>query len=315
MRDGLFLVDKRPGRTSHDEVQRARRLLGQRKMGHCGTLDPDATGLLVLTLGRATRLTRFLINAPKVYSGTIRFGIATDTYDASGKVLATRPTGELTPDRIAAEMRRLEGVHEQAAPAFSAKKVKGVKYYEMARRGEEVPESLKSVTVYELKPTAELADDRLPFELGCSSGTYVRSLAHELGEALGCGAHLAELRRLRVGPFDVEDAVPLGAIESAIEATLEAGGDAAETDLSGTVGKAWVPFDAIPLPFAELSTDPQQERRIGNGQTVLFRDLASEEGDWVKLVNRRQEMIAVGTVIERIGHAGVGVVQPRIVFH
>jgi tRNA pseudouridine55 synthase len=322
MRDGLLLVDKRAGRTSHDEVQRARRLVGQRKIGHCGTLDPDATGLLVLTLGRATRLTRFLINAPKVYSGTIRFGIATDTYDASGKVLATRPTDELSDERIAEAMHRLEGVHEQAAPAFSAKKLKGVKYYEMARRGEEVPESLKSVTVYELKPTGELTEDRLPFELGCSSGTYVRSLAHELGEALGCGAHLAELRRRRVGPFDVENAVPLTAIEGASGSPGEvsgspgeAGGDPAETDLSEVVGGAWVPFDAIPLPFPELATDPQQERRIGNGQTVLFRDLASEEGDWVKLVNRRQEMIAVGTVVERIGHAGVGVVQPRIVFH
>jgi len=208
-------------------------------------------------------------------------------------------------------MQRLEGVHEQAAPAFSAKKLKGVKYYEMARRGEEVPESLKSVTVYGLKMTGELAEDRLPFELSCSSGTYVRSLAHELGETLGCGAHLAELRRLRVGPFDVENAVPLGAIETAIEAA----GDAVDSNLRGAIGSAWVPFDAIPLPFPELSTDPQQERRIGNGQTVLFRDLASEEGDWVKLVNRRQEMIAVGTVVERIGHAGVGVVQPRIVFH
>lgn len=325
MRDGLLLVDKRAGRTSHDEVQRARRLVGQRKMGHCGTLDPDATGLLVLTLGRATRLTRFLINAPKVYSGVIRFGISTDTYDASGKVLATRPTDELTHERIAEAMQRLEGVHEQAAPAFSAKKVKGVKYYEMARRGEEVPESLKTVTVYELKATGELADDRLPFELGCSSGTYVRSLAHELGEALGCGAHLAELRRLRVGPFDVQGAVPLSTIEAANETAAietaagepadEGGGARQEADLSQAVGDAWVPFDAIPLPFPELSTDPQQERRIGNGQTVLFRDLASEEGDWVKLVNRRQEMIAVGTVVERIGHAGVGVVQPRIVFH
>jgi len=303
MRDGLLLIDKQTGRTSHDEVQRARRLLGQRKIGHCGTLDPDATGLLVLTLGRATRLTRFLINAPKIYSGVIRFGTSTDTYDASGRVLETRSTSGLTAERIAAEMARLEGRREQAAPAYSAKKIKGVKYYELARRGEEVPESLKSVHVYDFRATGHLADDTVAFELGCSSGTYVRSLAHELGEALACGAHLAELRRLKVGPFEVQNAVTLQAVEGAGE------------EMAAVVGNAWVPFDAIPLPFAELATDAQQERRIGNGQTVLFRDLESSEGDWVKLVNRKQQMIAVGTIIERIGESGVGVVQPRIVFH
>jgi tRNA pseudouridine55 synthase len=303
MRDGLLLIDKQTGRTSHDEVQRARRLLGQRKMGHCGTLDPDATGLLVLTLGRATRLTRFLINAPKVYSGLIRFGVSTDTYDGSGRVVETRPTTELTGERIAEVMARLEGRRDQTAPAYSAKKVKGVKYYELARRGEEVPESHKPVNVYGFRATADLSGDSISFELECSSGTYVRSLAHELGEALGCGAHLAQLRRLSVGPFEVASAVTLAAIEAAGEET------------GPVVGSAWVPFDAIPLPFAELATDAQQERRIGNGQTVLFRGLDSSEGDWVKLVNRKHQVIAVGTVIERIGEGGVGVVQPRIVFH
>jgi tRNA pseudouridine55 synthase len=302
MKDGLLLVDKEPGCTSHDVVQQVRRLLRQKKVGHCGTLDPDATGLLVLTLGRATRLTRFLIRAPKVYEGVIRFGVATDTYDASGTVTAEASTADLTLDAVAAAMQRFVGPYEQKAPAYSAKKVKGVKLYELARRGEEVPEESKEVTVFELVPTGELADDRVAFRLACTSGTYARSIAHDLGQALGVGAHLAALRRLKVGPFEVADAIGLAALAAV------AGSE------GGAPGGWWVPFDAIPLPFAEVTADPQQEVRIQNGQTVLVRELAGEEGDWIKLVNRRRQFIAVGTVVERIGSGGVGIVQPRVVF-
>ncbi|MFP5284284.1 MAG: tRNA pseudouridine(55) synthase TruB, partial [Thermoanaerobaculia bacterium] len=142
MKDGLLLVDKGPGVTSHDVVQRVRRLLRQKKIGHCGTLDPDATGLLLLTLGTATRLTRFLIRAPKVYEGTVRFGVVTDTYDASGRVTSEAPpeaVAALTLEVVETAMHRFEGTIEQQPPPYSAKKVQGVKYYELARRGEEVP--------------------------------------------------------------------------------------------------------------------------------------------------------------------------------
>jgi tRNA pseudouridine55 synthase len=301
MWNGLLLVDKEPGCTSHDVVQKVRRILGQRKIGHCGTLDPAATGLLVLTLGKATRLTRFLINAPKVYSGTIRFGVSTDTYDASGKVIRERPVPALTEKTVGLKMKEMEGTSKQAAPPFSAKKIKGVKYYELARRGQEVPEARKTITVFEFQPSGALQEGCMGFRLACSTGTYVRSLAHDLGEALGCGAHLAGLRRLKVGPFDAENALKLDAIALAIEE-----GNKPEP--------AWVAFDSIPLPFHEMSADPQQERRIAHGQTVLMRQSECEEGDWVKLVNQRNQLIAVGSVIERIGSGGVGVVQPRIVF-
>ena len=298
MRDGLLLVDKQPGCTSHDVVQRARKVMRQRKMGHCGTLDPDATGLLVLTLGRATRLTRFLINAPKVYSGTVRFGVVTDTYDAGGTVLEEHPIDALTREAVEAEMERMVGTF---APPYSAKKQRGVKYYQMARRGEEVPAAHKSVTIYDFTSERGLEEDHVDFELSCTSGTYIRSVAHDLGRALGCGAHLATLRRLRVGPFEVAAALGIEEI-------------ARHLDADEPVEGAWVPFDSIPLPFAGVVTDAQQERRILHGQTVLVRQLECEEGDWIKLVNRKQEMIAVGTVIERIGESGVGVIQPRIVF-
>lgn len=300
-RDGLLLVDKEAGCTSHDVVRSARRLYRQRKIGHCGTLDPAATGLLVLTLGKATRLTRFLISAPKVYSGTIRFGRSTDTYDATGQVVEERPTDGLTPERITTEMAAMVGTFEQQTPPFSAKKVGGVKYYELARRGEEVPESSKEITVFELTALSPPTSERLEFRLACSSGTYVRSIAHELGERLGCGGHLESLARQRVGPFELDSALTLAALEERCEAG-EGPGD------------AWVPFDRIPLPFGGVVADSQQERRIVHGQTVLLRDLEGDEGDWIKLSNRRQQLIAVGTVIERIGESGVGVVQPRIVF-
>jgi tRNA pseudouridine55 synthase len=305
MKDGLLLLDKGPGFTSHDAVQRVRRVLRQKKIGHCGTLDPDATGLLLLTLGTATRLTRFLIRAPKVYEGVVRFGVATDTYDASGRVTSEAPAeavAALTPEALTSAMHAFEGEIQQQPPPYSAKKVQGVKYYELARRGEEVPTETKEVTVYEFSPVDGIGpDSRLRFRLSCSSGTYARGLAHDLGAALGVGAHLAELRRTRIGKFRTEDAVALPRLEEMVQAGEEVGG-------------AWIPFDQIPLPFGEVTADPQQENRISHGQTVLVRELAGEEGDWVKLINRRREFIAVGTVVERIGTAGVGIVQPKVVF-
>lgn len=287
--------------TSHDAVQKVRRVLRQKRVGHTGTLDPDATGLLVLTLGKATRLTRFFIQAPKVYEGTIRFGVTTDTYDAAGDVVAERPVDGLTHAAVVAAMKALEGTREQTPPPYCAKKIHGVKYYELARRGEEVPLVPKEVTVYGFEPQGELAGATIGFRLACSSGTYARSLAHDAGQAVGTGAHLASLRRLQVGGFHVEHALTVGELDRRIQA-------------GEPVEPAWIPFDQVPLPFAEAVADPQQEQRLVHGQTVLLRDLGGEEGDWVKLVNRRQELIAVGTVVERIGSAGVGVVQPKIVF-
>jgi tRNA pseudouridine55 synthase len=301
MQNGLLLIDKEPGMTSHDAVQKVRRVIRQKKVGHTGTLDPDATGLLVLTLGKATRLTRFFIQAPKVYEGTVRFGTSTDTYDASGDVTAERPTDGLSEEAVRSAMAELEGTYEQIPPPYCAKKINGVKYYELARRGEEVPLEPKEVTVYGFELVDALADGQITFRMSCSSGTYARSLAHELGEKLGTGAHLSSLRRLQVGGFSVQNAVTVQELARRLEA-------------GEPVEPAWIPFDAVPLPFAEVVTDAQQERRLLHGQSVLLRDLAGEEGDWVKLLNRRNEFIAVGSVVERIGAGGVGLVQPKIVF-
>ena len=300
MKHGLLLVDKEAGCTSHDVVQEVRRRIGQKKIGHCGTLDPDATGLLLLTLGRGTRLTRFLIRAPKVYEGDIRFGQSTDTYDASGAVTGEASTEGLTLERVAEAMRSFEGELEQVPPPYCATKVGGVKFYELARRGESVPEKTKTVQVWSFAPEGELRGDSVGFRLSCSSGTYARSLAHELGHRLGTVSHLARLRRLQIGGFSVDDAVRLEDVQSAFDPE--------------PARPSFIPFDAIPLPFEEIRTDAQQERRITHGQTVLVRDTRIDEGDWVKVVNGRREFVAVGAVVESIGEDGVRVVQPKIVF-
>jgi tRNA pseudouridine55 synthase len=299
--DGLLVVDKPAGCTSHDVVQRARRLFGQKRVGHCGTLDPDATGLLLITLGQATRLTRFLTHAPKVYEGTIRFGIATDTYDASGRVTAEAPIDALREELVDSAMTHFVGTFEQALPAYSARKIAGRKLYEIARRGEPVPESTKEVTVWEFRRAGPLAEGRMAFRLACSSGTYARALAHDLGARLGSGGHLAGLRRIEVGPFAVADALPLEEIDRRRRG-------------AEPLGRAWYALGAIPLPFGDVVADAQQERRVRNGQTALVPGSTAAEGEWLRLLDRRGGLIAVGTVAERVGSAGLAVVHPRIVF-
>ena len=309
-RHGLLLVDKRPGGTSHDVVRAARRALGERKIGHCGTLDPNATGLLLLTVGRSTRLTRFLIGAPKVYEGEIRFGIATDTYDAAGEVTFEGSTADLTHERVVRAMSRFEGPQHQLPPPYSAKKIGGRKYYELARRGQEFEREGKDVEIFQFEVTGQLGapgPDRIPFRLSCAAGAYARSLAHDVGEQLGCGGHLATLRRLRIGSFEVDEALDSGRLEAVQR------GD--EPLSAADLGVAWVPFDDIPLPFPRVTMDATQERRIAHGQSVLAPGSDAEEGDWVQITNNRGRFLAVGTVAERIGERGLAVVQPKIVFH
>ena len=322
MRDGLLLIDKHSGCTSHDVVASARRILRQKKIGHCGTLDPAATGLLLLTLGRATRLTRFLIRAPKVYEGSARFGVTTDTYDTSGEVTAEHDTSDLTAQAIEDAMGTFAGAYLQTPPPYCAKKVRGVKYYELARRGEKVPDEKTEVTIFELESVEPWHPGTdLEFRLGCSSGTYARSIVHELGEKLSCGAALSALRRTRIGSFRIEDAISIEQLRerSAEKAESSASAEKAESSGASAVDplaiSAWVPFDEVPLPFDEVVADPQQERRIQHGQSVLLRDLEGQEGDWVKVVNQRQRFIAVGSVVERIGTRGVAVIQPKVVFN
>jgi tRNA pseudouridine55 synthase len=202
--NGLVVVDKEAGWTSHDVVARCRGIFGQRRVGHAGTLDPDATGVLLVGLGRATRLMRFLAALPKTYTTDIVLGTATSTLDASGEVLGTYDMTHVTPDQVRAAAAGLTGEIEQLPPMVSAVKVGGRRLHELARQGIEVERPTRTVTVYRFDTDPE-RPGVYRAEVECSSGTYIRVLAHDLGRALGGGAHVAELRRTRIGSFGEAD--------------------------------------------------------------------------------------------------------------
>ena len=201
--DGLLVVDKPPGWTSHDVVGRVRRLAQTRKVGHAGTLDPMATGVLVLGIGRATRLLGHLALTDKAYDATIRLGATTVTDDAEGEVVEVRDASGVTDAQLAAALQALTGDLQQVPSSVSAVKVDGVRSYARVRAGEAVELAARAVTVSELSLLARRGDD-LDVRVGCSSGTYVRALARDLGAALGVGGHLTALRRTRVGPFGLD---------------------------------------------------------------------------------------------------------------
>ena len=202
---GILLVDKPSEWTSHDVVNCIRRRFSVRKVGHCGTLDPAATGLLVVVLGRATRLSSRLTSQDKVYAGTMRLGVETFSEDRDGEVVATADTSRVTPDQIREVAARYEGEIMQVPPMVSAKKKDGKPLYKLARRGETVEREPRRVVVHYLK-ILNIAVPDVEFEVSCSKGTYVRTLCADMGRDLECGAHLLELRRLRSGAFNVADA-------------------------------------------------------------------------------------------------------------
>nr|WP_268884913.1 tRNA pseudouridine(55) synthase TruB [Lolliginicoccus suaedae] len=206
---GLVIVDKAPGMTSHDVVGRARRILGTRRVGHAGTLDPMATGVLVLGVGRTTKLLGHLSLATKEYHATIRLGQATTTDDAEGEVVSASPAGHITEDDYAPVIRSLTGVIDQVPSSVSAIKIDGKRAYQRVRSGEDVALPSREVAItrfdaVEARPAGDLLD--IDVEVECSSGTYIRALARDLGSALGVGGHLVRLRRTRVGPFSLDDA-------------------------------------------------------------------------------------------------------------
>jgi tRNA pseudouridine55 synthase len=210
--EGLLLVDKPAGITSHDAIDRVRRRLGIRKVGHAGTLDPMATGLLLVGVGRATRLLRFLGDLPKTYEGTFRLGEETDTLDADGTVVRTSDVDAAERD-VRAAMDALVGELLQRPPAYSAVKVGGRKLYEAARAGDSVEAAPRPVTVASFDLLGFDGRDA-EFRVVCSGGTYVRVLAADVGAALGCGAHLTRLRRTAIGPFSVDAAAAPDAVET-----------------------------------------------------------------------------------------------------
>lgn len=206
---GVLCVDKPLGITSHDVVNRIRRLAGLRRVGHAGTLDPLATGVLLLCLGRSTRLIEYLVGHNKLYETTVRLGQTTTTYDAEGDIVAERPYAHLTLSQINDALKPFRGPIQQRPPLYSAIKQGGQPLYKLARQGEQdVERPYRAVTIHELS-LLNWEPPILSLRIACSSGTYIRSLGHDLGEALNCGGHLTGLRRLAIGDFGLETAVPL----------------------------------------------------------------------------------------------------------
>jgi tRNA pseudouridine55 synthase len=304
--DGLLLVDKPEGPTSHDAVEAVRRELGGIRAGHAGTLDPFASGLLVVALGRATRLLRFLSATAKTYEGEILLGVATDTDDRTGKPLPNalrvgedpdpaRPTDGAIEEAITA----LSGEIDQIPPLYSARKHEGVRLYRLARAGLQVPRSPARAFVT-WRSVERRSADRLSFVVTVSAGTYVRALARDLGERLGCGAHLLTLRRTTSGAFSVADATPPSTGRDALLAAVQ-------------------PIDSIPLGMRTIAIDEETARQVRNGRTFAIPDGeaggAERSGpEWVRLVDRADRLVAIAE-IERPDGSSPEAVHPRIVFH
>ncbi|MAN38374.1 MAG: tRNA pseudouridine(55) synthase TruB [Opitutae bacterium] len=211
--EGILLVDKPQGITSHDVVNRLRRKLNMKKIGHAGTLDPMATGLLVMLIGKATKVSQYLISLDKTYEGTILLGVETDSQDADGEVVAENPVpADLSEESITKEMVGFLGDQYQTPPMFSAKKIDGVPLYKMARKGKTVEREPRFIRINAFD-SLRIELPEIEFRLASSKGTYVRTVAHDLGQRLGCGAHLTALRRTLIDQFDLADAYSLGSIE------------------------------------------------------------------------------------------------------
>lgn len=295
----LFLIDKPEGLTSHDVVERVRKATALARIGHSGTLDPMATGLLLLCAGGAARLQGFFTRMDKTYEGTIRLGRATATYDREGEPVGEeRDYAHVTAEAVEQAAGAFRGEFAQSPPPYSAKKVGGRKFYEMARKGEAVPSLPKTVRVSRLE-FGPLADGRLAFAISCSSGTYIRSIAQDLGERLGCGAHLASLRRTRIGDFSVSDAATLARFEAFTPAERLAAPHA-------------LPLARVPFPFPRLQLASLEAWKIRRGQAVPARGVEAREGDWITLLSPSNDMLALGQV-SPIGDRGVSLIRPRIV--
>jgi len=280
--NAVLIVDKPAGLTSHDVVNRVRRMLDQRSVGHLGTLDPMATGVLPLVVGNLTRLAQFYTASEKAYEGTIRFGFATDTYDAEGEPTGAPQEVHLKAEELETLCARFRGTVEQMPPPFSAKKIRGVPAYKLARKKKDV--ELKPVTV-EIKEfeIREVQADRVRFAARVASGTYMRSVAHDLGRLLQCGAHLESLRRTAVAEFTLQDAHTL-------EQLAQAAADGGTGNLSDELFVH--PRKLLPQ-FPSVAVDEPTAARIRAGRTVNLPDLSRSRQ--VKVFAGQRELLAIAT--------------------
>ena len=276
--NGVLVVDKPAGLTSHDVVQRVRRLMDERAVGHLGTLDPMATGVLPLVLGRMTRLAQFYVGCEKSYEGEIRFGFATDSYDAEGEATGATVAVGFSLEQLRATARQFQGRIEQMPPPFSAKKIQGVPAYKLARKKQEVPLKAVTVEVHEFEILG-LEGERATFRARVASGTYLRSIAHDLGKALGPGGHLARLRRTAVAEFDLGDARTLDEVGAAVK--------------GGTAQEVLVHPRRL-LPALPSVTAPEDSLgKVCSGTAVNLPEMSGARQ--VKVFRGQGELVAIAT--------------------
>ena len=271
---GVLVIDKPVGLTSHEVVQVVRRGTNIRRAGHTGTLDPRASGVLVILVGPAVRLSEYISASDKRYQAVIRMGAATDTYDADGRITNTSPV-EVTEEEFESTLKTFIGEIEQVPPPYSAVKVAGRKAYEMAREGEEVDLEPRMINVYNLE-LLEWAPPEVVIDIYCSSGTYVRSLAHDLGEKLGCGAHLVGLRRTRSGRFTLRDAIPLRKLREAFE--------------TGTWYQYLIPAAEALSDWPAVELSAQQVEDIKHGHRVPAENSSTA---WARGISEQGELVAL----------------------
>ena len=282
--DGILNLLKPPGKTSFQLVSLIRRLASEPRVGHAGTLDPYATGVLPVCLGQGTRVVEFMADAPKTYRAEIQLGAVTDTYDATGKVMKTCDPSSVTYGQVKEVLNTFQGAMEQIPPMYSAIKHQGEPLYRLARRGIEIPRRPREVQIYH----SELVEWQPPVftvEVECSSGTYVRSLAHDIGQKLGCGAFVSELARLRYGRFDIGQAVPLASLEEAFH--------------RGYWLKLLYPIDEVLLDWTAVIVDEGNENSIRNGRSVILEGVDSPKdsqkrwGEWCRAYSADGYLLAV----------------------
>jgi len=288
--NGILLLDKPMGMTSNAALQRVKRLYQARKAGHTGSLDPLATGLLPVCLGEATKVSAFLLDADKHYQVRVRLGITTSTADAEGEVIATASVEGVDEAHIRALLPRFTGEIEQLPPMYSAVKHKGERLYNLARQGIEVERELRRITIHRLELT-DWAPPELSLDLHCSKGTYVRTLAEDLGRAAGCGAHVSALRRHGVGPYNAAGMVTLAALEAQAEQGLEA------------LDALLRPMQSALAHWPELRVSDDVAYYLKQGQPVVVPQAPTR--GWVRLYTKAGQFLGVGSILDD------GKVQPK----
>ena len=298
-KDGFILVDKPEGITSFDVIRKLRKILKIKKMGHMGTLDPLASGLLPICVGRSTRLSQFVIKNDKCYLAGIRLGRTTDSYDAEGEFTSPElPVPHLDHAGLDAALDQFRGTFLQYPPVFSAKKVNGKKLYEYAREGKEVEVKPSEITIHSIN-IVSAEDKDITLDIHCSSGTYIRSLAHDLGKALGCGAYLTSLRRTLVGDHKIENSFTLDQIEAMRQ----------KEDFSFLAG-----MQKLVPHFPSVKANKSQVKRIMNGNEIVVHNPLLKNDEHVCLLDPQGSVIAIGVVRRPLGMWQT-FINPKIVFN